>query len=69
MDNQSALLAEWELPVLKDILQELDTGVMEMEVTGFSTAEIEKLLTAVAPEDSEYCICGTCGKKHKRAPG
>lgn len=67
MDNQSALLAEWEMPILKDILQELDTGAMDMDITGFSAEEIENLLTAVAPEESETCICGECGKKHKRA--
>ena len=45
MDNQSALLAEWDLPVLKDILEELDTGAWDMELTGFSDKEIEDLMS------------------------
>jgi len=45
MDNQSALLAEWDLPTLKDLLQELDDGETNMELTGFSTEEIEDLMT------------------------
>ncbi len=45
MDNQSALLSEWDLPNLKDILQDLDTGAFNMEWTGFGDKEIEDLMT------------------------
>jgi len=45
MDNQSALLAEWDFPVLKDLLQELDTGAFDMDLTGFNQGEIEDLMT------------------------
>jgi 16S rRNA G966 N2-methylase RsmD len=45
MDNQSALTSEWDLPVLKDLLGELDTGEFDMNVTGFSIDEIEDLMT------------------------
>jgi DNA modification methylase len=45
MDNQSALISEWDLPVLKDLLTELDTGDLDMNVTGFSADEIEDLMT------------------------
>jgi len=45
MDNQSALLAEWDFPVLKDLLQELDTGAFNMDLTGFNQGEIEDLMT------------------------
>jgi len=44
MDNQSALLAEWDLPTLKDLLTELDTGAFDMDLTGFDTKEIEDLM-------------------------
>lgn len=36
---------EWDFPMLKDLLQELDTGEMDMEITGFDTKEIEDLMT------------------------
>ena len=46
MDNQSALLADWDLPTLKDLLQNLDDGSVNMELTGFDEHEIEMLMTA-----------------------
>jgi len=47
MDNQSALLADWDLPVLSDVLKELDAGIFDMELTGFSEREIENLLAEI----------------------
>jgi ParB-like chromosome segregation protein Spo0J len=49
-DNRSAELAEWDLPALKDALQELDTGAFEMDATGFDSAALEELMTATIPE-------------------
>lgn len=50
MDNQSNMLSHWDLPVLKDQLERLDTGAFEMEViTGFSHAELEMLMTQFNP--------------------
>ena len=53
MDNQSALTSDWDLPTLKDILQELDTGAFDMDATGFEAAEIEKMMTAFHVPGSE----------------
>jgi hypothetical protein len=50
MDNKSALSAEWDFPVLKDLLQELDTGAFDMDLTGFNQEEIEKLMTYIPKE-------------------
>jgi ParB-like chromosome segregation protein Spo0J len=70
MDNQSALISEWDLPVLKDLLTELDTGDLDMNVTGFSADEIEGLMTAVHLEGTtegdnqephDICKCPKCG--------
>lgn len=36
---------EWDFPLLKDLLQELDTGDFDIEVTGFDESEIENLMT------------------------
>lgn len=36
---------EWDMPRLKDILEELDTGEFDMEITGFDLKEIEDLMT------------------------
>jgi len=36
---------EWDMPMLKDLLEELDTGEFDMEITGFDLKEIEDLMT------------------------
>lgn len=36
---------EWDMPRLKDILEELDTGEFDIEITGFDFKEIEDLMT------------------------
>jgi len=43
---------EWDFPRLKDLLEELDTGEMDMGITGFDMKEIEDLMTQFhVPED------------------
>lgn len=39
---------EWDIPKLRDLLEELDTGEVDIELTGFSQAEFEELMTSVA---------------------
>lgn len=74
MDNQSALISEWDLPVLKDILTELDSGDLNMDVTGFSVDEIEGLMTSIHLKEEEettgnsedkICKCPKCGFEFK----
>ncbi|MCR4399115.1 MAG: DNA modification methylase [Firmicutes bacterium] len=43
---------DWDYPKLKDLLLELDTGALDMEVTGFSEDEIEDLMTRYHVEDN-----------------
>ncbi len=51
-DNRIAELAEPDLPLLKDILLELDSGNFDIELTGFDTESIESLMTQLhQPED------------------
>ena len=43
---------EWDLPALKDLLEELDTGDFDMEITGFDDKEIEDLMNQLhEPEE------------------
>ena len=35
---------EWDMPKLKDLLEELDTGDIDIEITGFDESEIEELM-------------------------
>lgn len=46
-DNQIAELAAPNLPGLKDILGELDTGQFDLELVGMSALRIEDILTTV----------------------
>ena len=50
-DNRIAELAEIDRTVLKDLLVELDTGAVDMELTGFTDQAIESLMTAYTPDD------------------
>ena len=47
---------DWDLPKLKDILEELNTGEFDMEITGFDDDEIEKLINQIHnfDEQKEY---------------
>jgi len=40
---------EWDFPKLKDLLQELDTGEFDIEITGFNEQELEDLMTQIYP--------------------
>jgi len=44
-DNRLAELAEIDRTVLKDLIEELDTGAVDMEMTGFTDQAIEDLMT------------------------
>ena len=44
-DNRIAELAEMDGGDLKDLLQQLDTGAFDMELTGYTTTDLEQLLT------------------------
>ena len=36
---------EWDMPKLKDLLEDMDDGMFDMDLTGFDMAEIEDLMT------------------------
>jgi len=44
---------DWDFPMLKEILLELDTGAFDMEITGFNEDEIKELVDWEKPEDEE----------------
>src|SRR5690606_12942742 len=51
-DNRIAELADVDETLLKDLIQEIDTGELDLELTGFSEDELERLLTVVPGEDA-----------------
>ncbi len=53
-DNRLQDETDWDLPKLKDLLQELDTGEFDIELTGFGMDEIEELMTQFhVPEEKK----------------
>jgi ParB-like chromosome segregation protein Spo0J len=55
-DNRLAELAEMFLPDVRDILSELDTGAMDMDMTGFDDTELERLMTSTPVAEDEPTI-------------
>ena len=45
-DNRIAELAEMDLPTLKDLLEQIDDGSFDMDLTGFDTDALERMMTA-----------------------
>ena len=52
-DNRLQDETDWDYEKLKDLLQDLDTGEFDLELTGFDMGEIENLIAQFAPEESE----------------
>lgn len=47
------LSGEFDLPALKDILEEIDTGEIDLDITGFGADELADLMEQTKPEASE----------------
>jgi ParB-like chromosome segregation protein Spo0J len=66
-DNRIAELSEVDNTILKDLIEEIDTGVINIELTGFTEEEIEKLMTSFYINDSgeteknNTITCPHCG--------
>lgn len=50
-DNRLQEETEWDLPILKDLIEQMDTGNVDLELTGFSEDEIEDLMTQFYVEE------------------
>jgi len=44
---------DWDIPMLKDLLQEIDTGMFDITLTGFDTEEIEKMMLQYHEDEKE----------------
>jgi DNA modification methylase len=50
-DNKAGEYAEWDFNKLVNILLEMDTGEFDMDLTGFTTDEIENLITEYGDQE------------------
>ena len=68
-DNKSQDMTDWDIPALKDLLIELNSGAIDMEITGFDEKELEDLLVnrmppehgVDEPKDEDLLTCPKCG--------
>jgi ParB-like chromosome segregation protein Spo0J len=62
------ITGEWDMPALKDLLLEIDTGEIDLTLTGFDIDELETLMTQVRLDDVDVKdsvavpkLCPHCG--------
>ena len=61
------LSGEFDLPQLKDLIEELDTGEIDLDVIGFGADELAELMEQTKPEDEKEAgasgeKCEACGR-------
>jgi ParB-like chromosome segregation protein Spo0J len=64
-DNRLAELAEIQMGQIKDLLQELDDGATDMDLTGFDAGELERLMLQSPPPESSASEIDVDGMKLK----
>ena len=64
-DNRQQELTDWDPAGLKDVLQDLDDGSIDMSAIGYSEEDLEKMMTATFHEPKEpqakTITCPECG--------
>ena len=67
-DNRIAELAETDRATLKDVLEELDTGEIDLDFTGYDEAALEEMMSEIHQPDEDTNadgdgVCPECGAK------
>ncbi|MFA5379256.1 MAG: ParB/RepB/Spo0J family partition protein [Dehalococcoidia bacterium] len=55
-DNRSNEWTEWDMPILKELFIDLDTGDFDIHLTGFNSHELELMMTAVHQEEPDRSL-------------
>lgn len=74
-DNRASDWTEFDYPLLKELISEIDLGHLDIEITGFTAEELGGIFDYQAPEEEETeeqgdpstpknCICASCGNQH-----
>ncbi len=75
-DNRLSEMSEFDPSMLKDLLEELDTGALDMDLTGFDGVALEELMLQFHTEDPrgsgggagsepKMATCPNCGEVFK----
>ena len=60
------LSGEFDLPALKDLIEELDTGEIDLDITGFGADELGELMEQTKPDEKDEAgggaKCEACGR-------
>ena len=68
-DNRLAEIAEMDRVSLKELLIEMDTGAIDMDLTGFTESDLEELMTQFhVPEDNQEIDEEEMGKTETECP-
>lgn len=52
-DNRLAELTEWDYPKLKDLITDIDTGAIDVELTGFDAEELKEIFDYDSPHQKQ----------------
>lgn len=52
-DNKLQDMTDWDLPTLKDLLVDIDTGAFQIDITGFDESTISELIAQTKPVDED----------------
>ena len=68
-DNRLAEISEMDTTSLKELLIEMDTGAIDMDLTGFTESDLEELMTQFhVPEDNQQLDEEKMGKTETECP-
>ena len=67
-DNKSSLWTDWDVPLLKDLIIELDDGQFDITATGFSKQELHGLFAGVGNGNEEEGGQEEGGQKEVECP-
>ena len=67
-DNKSSEWTEWDYPLLKDLLLTIDSGSIDIEITGFDVEEVESLINYFPELESQKNDKSTKSAKNIECP-
>lgn len=67
-DNRMSEMGEMDRGAVKDLIGRLDTGNTDLDLTGFSQAELERMMTEIAQPEAAAAGDGGAGDRETKCP-